>query len=76
MNCLVCGHKLAIFRKISLGDFCCQEHRTLFLREQNEQGVIRLAESAVSSSENSRPGGTRGICAVPARGAGGMPQRG
>jgi len=21
MNCLVCGHKLAIFRKLSLGDF-------------------------------------------------------
>ena len=58
MNCLVCGHKLAIFRKLSLGDFCCLEHRTLFLREHNEQGVMRLAESANSSSED-RPGATR-----------------
>jgi hypothetical protein len=46
MNCLVCGHKLAIFRKLSLGDFCCQEHRALFLKEQNERGLARLMETA------------------------------
>jgi len=44
MNCLVCGHKLAIFRKLSLGDFCCQEHRSLFLKEQNDRGLARLME--------------------------------
>src|SRR6476659_8223552 len=42
MNCLVCGHKLAIFRKLSLGDFCCQEHRALFMKEQGERGLARL----------------------------------
>jgi hypothetical protein len=45
MNCLVCGHKLAIFRKLSLGDFCCQEHRSLFLKEQSESGLARLMET-------------------------------
>jgi hypothetical protein len=44
MNCLVCGHKLAIFRKLSLGDFCCQEHRSLFLKEQSDRGLARLME--------------------------------
>jgi hypothetical protein len=46
MNCLVCGHKLAIFRKLSLGDFCCQEHRALFLKDQNDLGLARLMESS------------------------------
>src|ERR1700692_4504905 len=45
MNCLVCGNKLAIFRKLSLGDFCCQEHRSLFLKEQSEGGLARLMET-------------------------------
>src|SRR5436309_1487215 len=45
MNCLVCGHKLAIFRKLSLGDFCCQEHRALFIREQSDRGLARLMET-------------------------------
>jgi hypothetical protein len=45
MNCLVCGHKLAIFRKLSLGDFCCQEHRALFLKEQSDRGLARLKEA-------------------------------
>jgi len=45
MNCLVCGHKLAIFRKLSLGDFCCQEHCALFMNEQGERGVSRLRNS-------------------------------
>src|ERR1700682_4494967 len=45
MNCLVCGNKLAIFRKLSLGDFCCQEHRSLFLKEQGDGGLARLMET-------------------------------
>src|SRR6185436_8638284 len=45
MNCLVCGHKLAIFRKLSLGDFCCQEHRALFMKEQGERGLARLKKA-------------------------------
>jgi hypothetical protein len=45
MNCLVCGNKLAIFRKLSLGDFCCQEHRSLFLKEQSDGGLARLMET-------------------------------
>lgn len=49
MNCLVCGHKLAIFRKLSLGDFCCQEHRALFAREKNESGLARLRETGGDS---------------------------
>src|SRR5437762_4728178 len=40
MNCLVCGHKLAIFRKLSLGDFCCQEHRDLYVEEHH--GLARV----------------------------------
>ena len=46
MNCLICGHKLAIFRKLSLGDFCCEEHRALFLKEQKDRGLSRLMESS------------------------------
>src|SRR5207248_2901867 len=42
MNCLVCGHKLAIFRKLSLGDFCSQEHRSLFAKDQSDRGLERL----------------------------------
>src|SRR5438034_8235764 len=49
MNCLICGHKLAIFRKLSLGDFCCQEHRALFIKEQSDRGLARLMEPAVQS---------------------------
>src|SRR5262245_23467560 len=45
MNCLVCGHKLAIFRKLSLGDFCCQEHRALFAKQQSDRGLERLMET-------------------------------
>src|SRR5438874_9323657 len=45
MKCLVCGHKLAIFRKLSLGDFCCQEHRALFIKEQSDRGLARLMDS-------------------------------
>src|SRR5262245_12207955 len=57
MNCLVCGHKLATFRKLSLGDFCCQEHRTLFLKEQNERGMKRLVDW--DRGPKSRMAGTR-----------------
>src|SRR5258706_8810105 len=45
MNCLVCGHKLAIFRKLSLGDFCCQEHRALYIKEQSDRGLARLMDA-------------------------------
>src|SRR3954464_10813662 len=48
MNCLMCGEKLAIFRRLSLGDFCNQEHLDLFLKKQNELGVALLAESRVA----------------------------
>jgi hypothetical protein len=57
MNCLVCGHKLAIFRKLSLGDFCCQEHRSLFLKEQSDRGLARLMETG--SELRNRDAGTR-----------------
>src|SRR6266436_6762856 len=60
MNCLLCGHKLAIFRRLSLGDFCCQEHRALFLREQSDQGLARLIETkAPKSGSRKREGATR-----------------
>src|ERR1041385_4738086 len=49
MKCLVCGNKLAIFRKLSLGDFCCQEHRALFIKDQNDRGLARLMEPAAES---------------------------
>src|SRR5713101_3928757 len=55
MNCLVCGHKLAVFRKLSLGDFCSQEHRALFAREQGETGLARLMETSVAESRVERP---------------------
>src|SRR6267378_4579427 len=57
MNCLICGHKLAIFRKLSLGDFCCQEHRALFIREQGDRGLARLMET--NGETKTRAGGTR-----------------
>src|SRR5438874_11116682 len=57
MKCLVCGHKLAIFRKLSLGDFCCQEHRALFIREQSDRGLARLMET--NGESKSRANGTR-----------------
>src|SRR5262249_12346662 len=63
MKCLVCGHKLAIFRKLSLGDFCCQEHRALFLKEQSDQGLARLMETSEAAPPRAAPvknsGGTR-----------------
>jgi hypothetical protein len=58
MNCLVCGHKLAIFRKLSLGDFCCQEHRALFFEERSERGSARQKETAEGAGKN-QSGGTR-----------------
>ncbi len=57
MNCLVCGHKLAIFRKLSLGDFCCHEHRAVFLQDQSERGLARLTESGRAT--RSKVAGTR-----------------
>jgi hypothetical protein len=45
MKCLQCGQKLGIFRKLSLGDFCCQEHRSQFILEQSELGLARLMEA-------------------------------
>jgi hypothetical protein len=60
MNCLVCGHKLAIFRKLSLGDFCCQEHRSLFLKEQSDRGLARLMETTETTAKSgNRDAGTR-----------------
>jgi len=57
MNCLVCGHKLAIFRKLSLGDFCCQEHRSVFIQEQGDPALARLMEAG--GEPKSHSGGTR-----------------
>src|SRR5260370_12366257 len=51
MNCLVCGHKLAIFRKLSLGDFCSQEHRSFFLKDQSDLGLARLMETGSEPGE-------------------------
>jgi hypothetical protein len=57
MNCLICGHKLAIFRKLSLGDFCCQEHRALFVKDQSDRGLARLMDSG--GDPKTRAVGTR-----------------
>jgi len=57
MNCLVCGHKLAIFRKLSLGDFCCQEHRGHFIKEQSDRGLARLMDT--NGEPRTRGAGTR-----------------
>jgi hypothetical protein len=57
MNCLVCGHKLAIFRKLSLGDFCCQEHRSLFAKQQSDRGLARLMDT--NSQSRNRAVGMR-----------------
>jgi len=71
MNCLVCGNKLAIFRKLSLGDFCCQEHRSLFLKEQSDGGLARLMETnSPSRNESNIPSRNETNDASKNRGAG------
>jgi hypothetical protein len=61
MHCLVCGHKLAIFRRLSSGDFCCPEHRALFLKEQSDRGLACLVEarSETQASARNQGAGTR-----------------
>src|SRR5438105_2147116 len=54
MNCLVCGHRLAIFRKLSLGDFCCVEHRDLYAKEHRGIAVLESHAEAAHAG-----GGTR-----------------
>jgi len=51
MNCLLCGAKLAIFRKSSIGDFCSLEHRALYLADHEgvqpgEKGAVTQVSAA------------------------------
>ena len=55
MHCLVCGHKLAIFRRLSSGDFCSPEHRALYLRQQSEDGLACLVEARGETRETQAP---------------------
>lgn len=61
MNCLLCGAKLAIFRKSSIGDFCSLEHRALYLADhegvQPGENAAKQALPAVRVAETAAPAG-------------------
>lgn len=46
MRCLQCGSQLALLKKLTDGEFCSAEHRTLFYDIQQKLIIERLAESA------------------------------
>lgn len=61
MTCLMCGKKLAIFRKSSIGDFCSLEHRALYLAERSdlrpEVGKDERVLTGQASRDLSKSGG-------------------
>lgn len=61
MTCLLCGAKLAIFRKSSIGDFCTLEHRALYLAEHGslpkERRSAKRSEATVEAAGDGRHNG-------------------
>src|SRR4051812_38495295 len=46
MRCLQCRSQLALLKKLTDGEFCSADHRTLFYDTQQKLIIQRLAESA------------------------------
>src|SRR5947207_2816038 len=47
MRCLQCGSQLALLKKLTDGEFCSAEHRTLFYDTQQRLIIDRLSASAL-----------------------------
>ncbi len=45
MKCLYCGKKIALLRKLKDSEFCKDEHRQQYLREQEQMALARLTGS-------------------------------
>ncbi|MBM3811764.1 MAG: hypothetical protein FJW20_09020 [Acidimicrobiia bacterium] len=46
MRCLHCGKRLPILKQISSGEFCSENHRAAYIREQEELALLRLVDNA------------------------------
>lgn len=43
-RCLHCGTRLPLFRKVTGGEFCCEEHRLAYTHEQSNLALSRLID--------------------------------
>lgn len=54
MRCVLCGNPLSVLQKFTDEDFCCAEHRSAFLEEQQRLILERLKSSAARLAEQVR----------------------
>ncbi|MDX2154791.1 MAG: hypothetical protein SFV54_28875 [Bryobacteraceae bacterium] len=52
MQCLYCGKRIAILRKLTQGEFCSDAHKRRYHQEQEQLGLARLIEAQQRLAEN------------------------
>ena len=45
MRCLHCGKELALFKRLTKGEFCSDEHRQAYQREYSQMALSRLLQA-------------------------------
>jgi len=54
-RCLQCGNKLPLFRKVTGGEFCCEEHKQAFAHEQSNRALSRLIDEQQGIQAGRKP---------------------
>lgn len=54
-RCLQCGTRLPLFRKVTGGEFCCEEHRLAYTHEQSNLALSRLIDEQPSVQAARKP---------------------
>jgi len=54
-RCLHCGDKLPLFRKVTGGEFCSEEHRRAYAHEQSNLALSRLIDEQQSVQAGKKP---------------------
>lgn len=54
-RCLHCGDKLPLLRKVTGGEFCCEEHRHAYAHEQSNLALSRLIDEQQSVQTGRKP---------------------
>jgi len=55
MQCLYCGNRISLLRKLKDSEFCSEEHRDLYQQEQTALALARLTESGNRMNQPRRP---------------------
>lgn len=56
MRCLQCGRELALFKRLTKGEFCSEEHRLQYQKDYSQLALSRLLQAKPPAETEARPG--------------------